>query len=220
MAQHAGADAAAGQRHRRHPAGGLQVDQPGDQPGRGRGRQQVGSAVNHHLRLFTRCSPIRRRASDAARGPMRECRPARRPDAGAAPFGLASGEAASLATVPGAAALAARERRAGGVPFVPDPGVGCSVRPVALAAAFAPAGAPPWSGLLAWCRRCPPCGPPLRPWALLPRVSPPAPNPSRAPRRRRRRRPTGAAPRPGNRAAHGGGARHAAAVGCRPAVPR
>jgi len=39
-------------------------------------------------------------------------------DGAAAPFEVASGDAASLATVPGADNLDARDRRAGGFPFV------------------------------------------------------------------------------------------------------
>ena len=158
MAQHVGADAAAGERHGRDAAGGLQVDQPGDQPGRGRRRQQFGSAVNHHLTVAHEVL-----ADRAAR-----LRPGARPDAGtvadaaedaggcggAAPFGLASGEAASLATVPGADPW---PRGCGGpadVPFVRCRRfVRCCLRSVALRGGFRlRSGARPWSRLLVLCR--------------------------------------------------------------------
>src|SRR5664279_1902713 len=130
MAKHVGADAAPGERHGRDTAGGLEVDQPSDQPGRGRRRQQSGSAVNHHLAVVHEV--LADRAARLRPGTRPVFEPAE-PDTGAsagsagpavalaAPFELAvfSGDAASLATVPGAGTLTARARRACGLPFVP-----------------------------------------------------------------------------------------------------
>src|SRR5664280_389785 len=146
MAKHVGADAAPGEGHGRDAAGGLEVDQPGDQPGRGRRRQQFGSAVNHHLAVVHEVL-----ADRAAR-----LRPGARPEAGAstdaagtgasgsegatvaAPFELASGDAASLATVPGAGTLTARVRPAAGLPFDRAAFVGAAFVGAAFAgAAFA-----------------------------------------------------------------------------------